>query len=298
MKKILTTILIFNFAITSYCQQLTLVKDSIIDEYMKTGFGARTFRPEGKMDDDKQKQGFWKDYEIVNDFEYVTVKGKPKQLYGHYLLYGEGEYVNGKREKAWKLYVVEDKTYKKILQQELNYEHGLKVGAFKYFFPNGTIGIEGVYVNNNMQGEIKTYYEDGKLYGIRQYVRGFRVGKHAYVYPNGKPELEINFVNDTLHGWYKSYYSNGNPQEVFSYNKGKQDGSYKYYYENGQLWTEKEYKNGLLWNVKGSFDKQGNPKDKGTLVDGNGTVFYYTEEGKVYSEERYKGGRKINEISK
>ena len=103
MKKTITVFLIFNMIIASYGQQITYVKDSIIDEYMKSGFATKTFRPEGKVDVDKQKQGFWKDYEIVNDFVYETKNGKPKQLYGHYLLYGEGEFVNNKREKKWKI---------------------------------------------------------------------------------------------------------------------------------------------------------------------------------------------------
>ena len=298
MKKITFVFIFFTSIINSYSQQIVFVKDSIIDEYMRSGFARKTFRPEGKIDTDKQKQGFWKDYDILNDFAYATKDGKPKQLFGHYLLYGEGEYVDGKREKDWKIYVIEDKTFKKVLQEELSYMKGLRSGPFKYFFANGTVGIEGKYLDNYFEGEMRTYYEDGKLYGIRQYKHGLRVGKHSYVYPDGKPELEANFVNDTLNGLYQTFYPNGTPQEVFSYDMGKINGVYKYYFDNGQLWVEKEYKDGLLWNIKNNFDKNGNARDKGTLIDGDGAIYYYTEEGKVYSEETYKNGRKINEISK
>jgi|SRR4051812_36672463 len=297
MKKI-STITLLLITMNAYCQQLTLVKDSIIDEYMKSGFATKTFRPEGQVDKDKQRQGIWKDYEVVNDYVYVSKNGKPQQSFGHYLLYGEGEFVNGKREKAWKIYVIEDKTFNKLLQQELHYVNGEKVGAFTYFFPNGTKGIEGDYVANYLEGEIKSYYEDGKLYSTRQYKHGLKVGRHTYLYPTGKLEAELNFINDTLNGHYQTNYENGNSKEVFSYNKGMATGNYKYYYENGQLWVEKEYKDGLLLNVKGNFDPKGNSRDKGTLVDGNGTVVFYTEEGKVYSEETYKNGKKINEVNK
>jgi antitoxin component YwqK of YwqJK toxin-antitoxin module len=219
-------------------------------------------------------------------------------LFGHYLLYGEGEFVNGKREKTWKLYVLEDKTFKKILQQELHYVNGEKEGAFNYFFPSGAIGTEGKYAANYLEGELKSYYEDGKQYGIRHYKHGLRVGKHTYVFPNGKLEAELNFVKDTLNGLYQVNYENGNTKEIFTYSMGMATGNYKYYYENGQLWVEKEYKEGLLLNVKGNFDQKGNERDKGTLLDGNGTVVFYTEEGKVYSEETYKNGKKINEVNK
>jgi len=269
-----------------------------MDDYMKTGYSDKHFQPKGKEDKNKLRQGQWKDYEVINDFEYVSINGKPKQIFGRFLLYGEGEYVDGKREGSWKFYVLEDKTFRKILQQEVAFVKGEKVGLYKYFFPSGNIGVEGKYLSNKLEGEVKSYYEDGKLYGTRFYNNGLKTGKHTYLHPNGKLKLEHSFVNDTLEGLYQTFYPNGNIQESFNYLNGKENGIYKYYYENGQIWIEKEYKNGLLINVNGSYDNQGNNRDVGTIKDGNGTVNFYTEDGKVYLIQTYKDGMKINEENK
>lgn len=298
MKRAFTIIFTFGMTINSYCQQLTLVKDSIMDDYMKSGYSKIHFQPKGKVDQNNLRQGQWKDYEVDYDFEYVTLNGKPKQIFGYYLLYGEGEFIDGKREGNWKIYVLEDKTFKKILQKVGSFIKGEQVGLFKYFYPSGNIGVEGKYVSNKLDGEVKSYYEDGKLYGTRFYSNGLKTGRHTYLHPNGKLKLEHNFVNDTLEGLYQTFYTNGKVEESFIYLMGKENGIYKYFYENGQLWTEKEYKNGLLMNVIGSYDNMGNPREKGTIKDGSGTVIYYTEDGKVYSVETFKNGKKIKEENK
>ncbi len=269
-----------------------------MNDYMKSGYSDKHFRPDGKKDQNKLKQGDWKDYEVAKDFAYVSINGSPKQIFGYFLLYGEGKYVDGKREGLWTFYVIEDKTFKKIKQQKVSYTNGEKVGDFKYFFPSGKVSVEGKYFSDQPEGEVKSYYEDGHLYGTRYFSNGLRTGRHTYFYPDGKLKSERSFVNDTLNGLYQTFYSNGNLQEHFNYVKGKENGIYKYYYENGQLWIEKEYKNGLLINVIVNYDNKGNPRDKGTIKDGNGTVNYYTEDGKIYTVQTFQEGLKIKEEKK
>jgi len=269
-----------------------------MDYSMKSGYSDKHFQPKGKEDKSKRRQGQWRDYEVVNDFAYVSINGKPKQIFGHFLLYGEGEFVDGKREGLWKTYVIEDKTFKKILQQEVSFIRGEKFGSFKYFFPSGRLGIEGKYVSGQLEGVIESYYESGKLYGTRHYTNGLKVGRHTYLHPNGKLELEHTFTNDTLDGLYQRFYPDGSIQESFNYVNGKENGVYKYFYQNGQLWIEKEYNMGLLMNVKGSYDNQGNLREIGTIKDGNGTVNYYTEDGKIYTVQTFKDGVKIKEDSR
>ena len=294
MKTFLSLILILTLT-SAYSQQLTFVKDSIMNNYMKSGYSNKHFRPEGKEDDNRWRQGQWKDYEVSNDFAYVMNEHKPKQIFGNFLLYGEGQFIDNNREGVWNFYALEDKTFKRILQKQVSFVEGKKDGAFIYFFPSGRIGVEGRFVSDQLEGEVKSYYEKGQLYGTRLYQNGLRKGRHTYLYPNGKLELEHSFINDTLNGLYQTYYPNRKVQESFIYNMGLVDGIYKYYYDNGQLWVEKEYKNGLLMNIVGNFDQKGNQRDKGSLQDGNGTVKYYTEEGKVYSIETFNEGKKIKE---
>ena len=77
-------------------------------------------------------------------------------------------------------------------------------------------------------------------------------------------------------------------------NSPKYSGLSKQYHNNGQVWTERLYKNGLLISVLSNYDKNGKPLDKGTLVNGNGTLNLYNEEGKLYLIETYKDGLLID----
>jgi antitoxin component YwqK of YwqJK toxin-antitoxin module len=279
---------------SSYAQKMSFVMDSIMDVYMKNGYANKHFMPKGKEDANSLRQGNWKDYEVEHDFMYVSINGVPKQIMGDYLLYGEGKFVDGKREGLWKMYVLEDKTFKRILQKEVNYVSGERTGIHKYFFPNGKVSHTGSYETDRIT-ELTIYYDNGKLYTTRNIVSGLFTGKATRFHPNGKILTEFNYEKDTINGVYQSYYSNGNLEELSFFKMGIVDGIYKYYHENGQLWIEKEYKDGFLMNVRSSFDESGKPRDFGTLSNGNGTLKLYTREGKIYMIQTYQDGQVISE---
>jgi antitoxin component YwqK of YwqJK toxin-antitoxin module len=261
---------------------------------MKSGYATKNFIPQGTIDKNQLRQGFWKDYEVITDLVYIIQDKMPEQIFGKFLMYGEGKFVDGKRDGEWAFYVIEDKTFKKILNQQVYFTNGILEKGFKYFYANNEIACEGNYVNNKLEGIVRSYYDDGKPYGIRIYSNNLKTGNHKYFYPNGKIELEHNFIDGIKNGFYQAYYPNGKTQEKFYYKMGKQDGVYQYYYENGQLWIEEIYRNGLLLNLNFNYDSNGKPQDKGTLKDGNGTVKYYDGNGKVYSIETFKNGIKTN----
>lgn len=295
MKNILIATYFFLFTINIFSQNLIFVKDDIMNYYMKSGYSSKNFIPTGKIDNNQLRQGLWKDYEVITDLVFVIKNGKPEQIFGKFLMYGEGEFIDGKRNGKWDFYVIEDKTFKKILNQQLIFNNGILENEFKYFYSNKKIACEGNYLNNKLEGIIKSYYNDGKLYGTRFYKNNLKNGNHKYLYPNGKIELEHNFIDGIKNGLYQTNYPNGKTNEKFYYKMGKEDGVYQYYYENGQLWIEKIYNNGLLLNVNANYDSYGKERDKGTLKDGNGTVKYYDENGIVYTIVTFKEGLKISE---
>lgn len=260
---------------------------------MENGYANKHFMPKGKTDDHELRQGFWKDYEVIQDYNMQTVKGTPQQEFGYYLLYGEGNFVDGKRQGPWKFYVIQDKTFKKHLHLEVSFTDGKKEGKGTHYFPSGKKASVMNYVADHADGESKWYFEEGQLRGITHYKNDQRDGEFKYYYPGGQLQYEMSYVNDSLEGKWQSFYENGQLQETETYINGKISGIYQYYYSNGQLWIEKEYRNGLLWNIHGSYDQKGGSRDFGTLKDGNGTVKYYTEEGKVYTIQTFENGIKI-----
>jgi antitoxin component YwqK of YwqJK toxin-antitoxin module len=258
------------FSLNSFSQEITFVKDEILDNYKESGFLASNFIPVGEIDAKYDNQGFWKDYKKTKDFTFVPNNGRPIQINGNFLIYEEGIYSNSERIGKWLHYTIEDKTFKKILQKEDNYIDGFLDGEFKYFFPNENIALKGNYDRKNQEYTIKLYYLYGEIYGDELYKNNLKTGTQTYFYPDGAI------------------------MEKIKYDKGKKNGIQQFYHKNGQLWTERTYKNDLLLNVKGNYSENGKPRDKGTIKDGNGTVKYYNEEGKVYQIITFKKGLEIN----
>jgi hypothetical protein len=71
------------------------------------------------------------------------------------------------------------------------------------------------------------------------------------------------------------------------------DGNFIFRYPNGTFWSERIYKNGNPWSVLSNFDINGNTLDKGTLMDGSGTLKTYDETSKLIDTKHYKNGRLI-----
>ncbi len=76
------------------------------------------------------------------------------------------------------------------------------------------------------EGEIKSYYESGKLKAVVNYHNGMKDGKAI------------------------TYYENGNVKISMFYKNGKKEGPSKYYYENGKIYRESEYVNDELEGIR------------------------------------------------
>lgn len=68
-----------------FSQNIAFIKDSVMDEYMRSGYSNKHFLPEGSTKNGV-KTGKWKDYEVSLDFEYLTIEDKPQRVFGYYLL--------------------------------------------------------------------------------------------------------------------------------------------------------------------------------------------------------------------
>jgi antitoxin component YwqK of YwqJK toxin-antitoxin module len=269
-----------------------------MNAYMESGLASKQFIPTGPYDKENKRQGKWKDYEVIEDGSYQVKDGGPMKYMGMYLFYGEGEYTDNKRTGDWKIYVVEDKSFRKILSQTLTYDAGVPTGQFKYYYPDGKTAQEGVYKDGKVEGLNQLLYPDGSVSGKQIFVAGKKHGRQEYFYPNGKLEFYYEYEKGLKQGAYESYYTDGKTQESFYNVADSVDGIYRYYYPSGQVWTEKIYSKGKTINVTGTYDKNGKERDKGTLKDGNGYINYYTEDGKIYSVITFKDGVQVKEENK
>jgi len=260
----------FLFTVNLFGQNISLIKDSILNTYKRSGFCSANFISIGENEYGIRK-GFWKTYDWSHDYAYIVKDAEQNPISGNYWFYREGEYLDGKKNGKWDYYVIEDITFKKILHKQLNFNNGVYEGEYKYFHLNKKIAHKGVMVNKKREGVVNTYYENGKLKHKVFYKNNLLEGKVIGFYSNGKIEKESNYKNDKL------------------------DGVYHYYHDNGQLWIEKIYEKGLLMNVTANYDFKGNKRDKGTLKNGNGTLKFYNKRDILIITETYKEGFKISE---
>ena len=214
----------------------------------------------------------------------------------------------------------------KTKRYEGQFEHGKPVGAFKHFWPKGTVKVimtfsdggkkshavmhheeggkkaaEGDYVGQTKVGLWKYYNLKGKILNEETYRNGKKQGpSKVYFEEGGQVAEEANWENDIQVGPYKAYYDNKQVREETTYLNGVPEGLYTKYYKNGKLLAQGKYANGVknggwkYYQENGNLDYQ-ELYDNGRLTrqkKENGKVTLYYDDGRPKSEHNYLGGKK------
>ncbi len=137
-------------------------------------------------------------------------------------------------------------------------------------YPGGEIRTEWQREDNNPNGYLKGYAEDGTL----------MVDQH---FKHGKQD-----------GLWKRYYKNGKLNEEADWKNGKQHGIFRKYDDTGQLRREIHYKDGVRDGIDISYFSNGNKDGEQTYANGVRIEWRgYHENGKLRFEYFYKNGKKI-----
>ena len=121
-----------------------------------------------------------------------------------------------------------------------------KHGKSLSYYPDGKLHYVTDYVNGNMHGKHLEYYVNSQLHYDIDYVNGNIHGKYLVYYDNGKLLCDIDFVNGRRLGKYMNYYDNGQLQHDIDYVNGRIHGKYLIYCKNGQLHLSYNYVNGRI----------------------------------------------------
>jgi hypothetical protein len=116
------------------------------------------------------------------------------------------------------------------------YKDGKPTGIVRCYYMNGNIFKETPYIDGQINGVQKGYYE---YYNI------------------GKIGWETPYVNNKKNGLQKDYYYNGQIESETPYTDDKINGTQKLYYENGKIKSQTTY---IMGNPKGQqkYDENGN----------------------------------------
>lgn len=112
-------------------------------------------------------------------------------------------------------------------------------GKWKYYHQNSDkLMMIEYYKTGKLDGEQRTYFENGKLTEKTSYVAGQRNGKRVIYSEDGVIIKEFTYVGDKLHGLTKYYDTQGKLIIEGNYKNDRKDGIWNYY-KNGKLDEQK-----------------------------------------------------------
>ena len=206
----------------------------------------------GAVDSMRNRIGIWSEYHNTGEFR------------------GKGLYANDKRIGDWIFYYSTGP-----IEQKGRYDKkGRAQGDWKWFYENGSVLREEVYIDNLRNGLMTEYTEDGKVITKGEYVDDMQegiwiyetpeykeIGKYTndkpdslwkrFYMPKGKLRYEGNFLNgdeDGLHTW---YFENGRIMTQGNYTAGMKQGNWKFYYDNGFNYLTITYENDIEIKFQG-----------------------------------------------
>jgi antitoxin component YwqK of YwqJK toxin-antitoxin module len=199
---------------------------------IKTYYSDGTVSEEYEADEKGKRNGVIKDYDT---------DGK---------LYSELEYSKGEIV-AYK-YLAKDGSVLKADKK--------RSGRFDFmsYHPSGAVNAEGIYTKDGKEGLWKYHDEFGNLSSEENYNKDNQVeGKVTHYYEDGHIKDDANWKAGKREGYACTYHENGQIESEGWYVNGDEQGYWNYYRVNGQLSARKYFMKGDLSGYQQFFDVKG-----------------------------------------
>lgn len=206
--KYLFTIIIFLFGI-----QFSIAQDNPDGPYQEH-YDSGELKTEGQYLN-KKRSGDWKNYYKNGQISelYYYKSGKRNIEYTSY--YKDG-ILKIKIEKVENIYV----TSSFYESGKLFYERQYETGYYKSYYESGSKKIEANYIEGELVGIWKKYYENGEVAWLVNYEDGYRQRAYKNFYENGELKIEGNNFRDKLLGEEKRYLPNNILEWKGNYEEG------------------------------------------------------------------------------
>lgn len=236
---------------------------------------------------------------IIHNKRYVIgdiVKGLAHGNWEEYFydgLYEKATYKHGRYEG--KIYLYQGNPAADADHAEYTIKDG-KTQHFIAYHKNGQIKRERQYnADGRVQGNVKTYDENGKVVEETNYVNGQIHGKRMRILHGGDIE-QSNYVEGKQTGKYTRLYPNGKLKEKGTYDEeGKKTGAWTFGLENGDLKSEEEFLADRTHGMKRVYFSGNRLKSEEFYTNGklNGKVAYYEEQPHTLANEgHFSDGRR------
>jgi|WetSurMetagenome_2_1015567.scaffolds.fasta_scaffold28941_2 uncharacterized protein len=195
-------------------------------------------------------------------------------------------------------------------------EKGLKQGIWCEYFSNGNIKSEANYLDDDLNGSVKEYDENGNLKFILQYAKGIilenRDTASLGIEIKNNYDAEGNIIysgsyrKDVPVGIHRIFDKTGKVTNGFLYdnngskigegiitNEGKKEGDWKYFYDDGTLSSLGKYTNNLAVGNWKYFYKDGKTEQTGSYKQGKteGLWQWFYQNGDLKREEEFFEGK-------
>lgn len=101
------------------------------------------------------------------------------------ILVSEEFYMNGKKEGPERIFFPGDG-----VAEIIPWKEGIREGIWEQFYDDGTLRLQGSYLNDEKEGQLRTFFVDGKLMMAGQYRDGHQDGTWIYYDETGKVTLK------------------------------------------------------------------------------------------------------------
>jgi len=172
------------------------------------------------------------------------------------------------------------------------YWNGAKQGIWRTWYPNGQLKNIGQFVSNQPTGTHAAWFETGVTSRRISYRNGRQHGKLTQWHENSQIKKQSNWSDGIQQGSYRAWHQNGKLQEESSWKKGKRHGPRNQWHENGQKMSESNYSQGLKHGRITAWYPDGKPKSEISYLLGkkHGKWVLYTKDGKLLKTEMYNEG--------
>jgi antitoxin component YwqK of YwqJK toxin-antitoxin module len=141
------------------------------------------------------------------------------------------------------------------LSSEVMYIHGLRQGPAHGFFENGPIFTMEIFKNDKVDGEFKEFWNTGELSRWGIYSEGRSLG--PVFSREGTKGTVHKFLDVNGTGVYMYWFSNGKIHSIAHYEYGHLNGVIKEFNEDGHLSRETTFVNGYEKGIRKDYDVKG-----------------------------------------
>lgn len=113
-----------------------------------------------------------------------------------------------------------------------------------YSYYDSQLAAEETYRQGRLNGPVRTYYSNGQVSEIVEWMDDERNGLWEQYFENGDPRLRAHYTGDQLEGEYRVFFENGNPSVIGNYLNGQRHGLWTLYGEDGAAFAELNYEHG------------------------------------------------------